>query len=83
MCFIICRTYVLPLLHSYLFFTFCCPSHNCWDLLLACNVVELPVDIFVLWLWVAPVGCSGNLVYALCLDGSFRVVLTFLSGADY
>jgi hypothetical protein len=32
---------------------------------------------------VSPVGCSGNLAYALCLDGSFRVVLTFLSGADY
>jgi hypothetical protein len=31
-----------------------------WDLLLACRVVELPIDISVLWLWVAPVGCSGN-----------------------
>ena len=31
----------------------------------------------------APVGCSGNLASALSLDGSFRVVLTFLSGADY
>ena len=44
------------------------------DLLLACRVAELPIDIFVLWLWVAPVGFSGNLAYALCLDGSFRVV---------
>jgi len=52
-----------------------------WNLLLACRVVELPIDIFVLWLWVAPVGCSGNLAYAMCLDGSFLVVLTFLSGA--
>ena len=55
----------------------------CWDLLLTCRVVELPIDIFVLWLWVAHVGCSGNLAYALCLDGSFPVVLTFLSGVDY
>jgi len=54
-----------------------------WDLLLACRVVELPIDIFVLWLWVVPVDCSGNLAYALCLDGSFRIVLTFLSGTDY
>jgi len=53
-----------------------------WDLLLACRVVELPIDIFVLWLWVAPVDCSGNLAYLLCLDGSFRVMLTFLSGPD-
>jgi hypothetical protein len=51
-----------------------------WDLLLACRVVELLIDIFVLWLWVAPVGCSGNLAYALCLDGSLRVVLVILDG---
>ena len=47
-----------------------------WDLLLACRVVEIPIDIFVLWLLVAPVGWSGKLAYALCLDGSFWVVLT-------
>jgi len=50
-----------------------------WDLLLACRLVELPIDILVLWLCVALVGCSGNLAYALCLDGSFRVLLTFLT----
>ena len=38
-----------------------------WDLLLTCRVVELPIDIFLLWLRVAPVGCSGNLVYAYAL----------------
>jgi hypothetical protein len=79
----ICRAYVLPLLCSFLYLTYCGSSHMYWDLLLACRVVELSIDIFVLWLWVAPFGCSGNLVYALCPDGSFRVMLTFLSGADY
>ena len=70
-------------LRSFLFLTFCGSSYTYWDLLLACRVVELPIDIFVLWLRVTPVGCSGNLEYALCPDGSFRVVLTFLSGKDY
>ena len=76
MCFIICRTCVPPLLRSFLFLTFCGSSLMCWDLLLACCLLELSTDIFVLWLWVAPVGCSGNLAYALCLDGSFWGVLT-------
>jgi hypothetical protein len=69
MCFITCRKCVPPLIRSFLFLTFCGSSPMYWDLVLACRVVELPIDIFVLWLWVAPVGCSGNLSYALCLDG--------------
>ena len=58
MCFIICMTYILPLLRSFLLLTVCVSSHMYWDLLLACRVVELPIEVFVLWLWVAPVGCS-------------------------
>jgi hypothetical protein len=64
MCFIMYRTYVFPLLCFFLFFMFCGSSHMYWDLLLACRVVELPIDIFVLWLWVAPVGCSG--IWCMC-----------------
>ena len=78
MCFFMCRTCVPPLLRSFLSSTFCGSSHMYWELLLACRVVELSIDIFVLWLWVAPVVCSGNMAYALCLDGSFRVVLTHM-----
>jgi hypothetical protein len=78
MCFIICRTCVPPLLLSFLFLTFCGSSLMCWDLLLTCRVAEIPIDVFVLWLWLAPVGCSGNLAYALCLDGSLRVVLIYV-----
>jgi hypothetical protein len=63
MCFIICRTCVLPLLCSFSFFTFCGSSYVCWDLPLACLVVELSIGIFVLWLWAASFGCSGNLAY--------------------
>ena len=63
MYFFMCRTYVLPLLRNILSFTFSNSPHAYWDLLLACRVVEFPIDIFVLWLWVAPFGCSGNLAY--------------------
>ena len=59
--FIICRRCVPPLLRSFLFLTFCGSSRIYWGLSLACRVVELPIDIFVLWLWVAPADCSSLL----------------------